>query len=439
MTGPERAPAAKRGLSQAVKAFHHRDFALFWTGALISNAGTWMQNVTVPFVLLALTHSAVWVGLSAFVQFFPSVVLGPLAGALADRFPRRTLLLWSQTVQALLALGLWAAWVGHVRRPAVLLVLVAVNGAVAGITVPAWQAFVSELVPRADLLNAVTLNSAQFNAARALGPAAAGLVLGAYGPSWAFLFNGLSYVAVIGALVLVHARGAVAAAGRSGRERIMRQFADGVRYANRHAGIRVAIAIIAAVSLLGMPIATLLPVFASRVYHVGAGKYGWLAAAYGGGAVLGAVAVGVAGDSLRRSRLVVIALWTYAAALVGFGLTPDYWTGLGLIACAGASFLAVSAALNTSIQLLVADRVRGRVLAVYIMCLTAGLPLGSLTEGWLADLVGARTTVIGAGALLSLVPAALAARPALAASLDRHTHRAPSPVDATVTARAELA
>jgi MFS family permease len=424
------------GLRQSVKAFHHRDFALFWSGALVSNAGTWMQNVTVPFVLLELTHSPVWVGLAAFVQFFPGVIFGPVAGPLADRFPRRTVLLWSQVAQGLLALGLWAAWVGHARRPVVLLVLVGLNGVAAGLAVPAWQAFVSELVPRRDLLNAVTLNSAQFNAARAIGPAAGGVVLGAYGPSWAFLFNGLSYLAVIGALLMIQSKPVKIAAGK---EPILRQFMDGVRYANRHTGIRVALAVVAAFALLAMPLSTLTPIFARRVYHVGASRYGWLATAYGVGAVIGAVVIGVTGDSLRRGRLVMAALLTYVAALVGLGLVSGYVGGLAFIALAGECHLAVAAALNTSIQLLVAEHMRGRVIAVYIMVLTGGFPLGSLIQSWLAGVVGARATVIGAGAVLSVVPLLLLARPALMDSLDHHTHRAVAPVDATITAATEMA
>jgi MFS family permease len=314
----------------------------------------------------------------------------------------------------------------------ILLFLVGLNGVVAGLTVPAWQAFVSELVPRADLLNAVTLNSAQFNAARAIGPAAGGLVLGAYGPSWAFLFNGVSFLAVIAALLMIENRGAGAAPGNEG---VWRQFADAVRYAGRHTGIRVAIGIVIAFALLAMPLSTLTPIFARRVYHVGASRYGWLATAYGGGAVLGAVVVGIAGDSLSRGRLVLTALLSYVVALVGLGLVSSYFGGLVFIAVGGASHLAVAAALNTSIQLLVAERVRGRVLAVYLMCLTAGFPVGALAQSWLAGLVGARTTVLGAGAVLLCVPLYLLARPDLLDALDEHTHR----VGATVTAAPELA
>jgi predicted MFS family arabinose efflux permease len=283
----------------------------------------------------------------------------------------------------------------------------------------------------------VTLNSAQFNAARAVGPAAGGVVLGLYGPSWAFLINGLSFLAVVAALFMVESRPTEAPPGRG--EGILRQFADGVRYASRHTGIRVALGIVLAFSLLAMPVSTLIPIFARRVYHVGAGRYGWLAAAYGIGAVIGAVLIGVAGDSLPRGRLAVTALLLYVVALVGLGLAPTYAGGLLFVAVAGVSHLAVAAALNTSIQLLVAERVRGRVLAVYLMCLTAGFPVGSLLQSWMAELTGVRTTVIVAGCLLSLVPAYLLVRPGLLDSLDQHTHRRGTPIDIAATTTPGLA
>src|SRR3954470_2195264 len=193
---------ARRGLRGAGVAFRYRDFRLFWTGALISNIGTWMQNLTVPYVLLYVMHtSAVWVGIATVSQFLPGVVLGPVAGWMADRFNRRVLLLVSQVVQLLLALALWAAWMAGLRDPLGFVALVALNGVVFGITMASWESFVTELVPRADLLNAITLNSAQFNGARAFGPALAGLVLARWGPGAAFLVEPLSVIALIPPLV----------------------------------------------------------------------------------------------------------------------------------------------------------------------------------------------------------------------------------------------
>jgi MFS family permease len=405
---------------QAVAALRHRDFAVFWVGALVSNVGTWMQNVTVPYVIFQLTRSAGWVGLAAFASLFPSLLLGPLAGSLADRFDRRRLLLWSQVVQAALAFGLWGAWICHWRSPALLIAIVSANGCAFGVTMPSWQAFLTQLVPRADLLNAVTLNSAQFNAARAFGPAIGGLILGRFGPSWAFLANALSFAAVIAALAAVRP---VAVQRAKATERVLVQFAEGLRYARRHSGILLALILCGCLSFLGTPVIQLTPVLAKRVYHVGPGLYGLLIAVFGSGAVLGAGLLGLLGDRWPKSRLVVVGVGLYATGLILIGLTGVYAVGLVGLAVCGVAFLTSMATLNTTIQLQVAERIRGRVLALWMMGITGAYPLGALLQGWLADQIGARTTVLGAGLLMAAVVVVVASKPGLAATVDEHTHR----------------
>ena len=405
---------------QAVAALRHPSFALFWFGALVSNVGSWMQNVTVPYVIFQLTRSAGWVGLAAFASLFPSLLLGPLAGSLADRFDRRRLLLWSQVVQCSLAFCLWAAWIGHWRSPTLLIAIISANGCVFGVTMPSWQAFLTQLVPRTDLLNAVTLNSAQFNAARAFGPAIGGLILGRFGPSWAFLANALSFAAVIAALAAVHPM--IVERAKS-TERVLAQFAEGLRYARRHGGILLALTLCGCLSFLGTPVIQLTPVLAKRVYHVGPGLYGLLIAVFGSGAVLGAGVLGLLGNRWPRSRLVVFGVGLYAAGLILVGLSGIYVLGLIGLAVCGVAFLTCMATLNTTIQLQVAEQIRGRVLALWMMGITGAYPLGALLQGWLADQIGARSTVLGAGLLMAVVVVVLATRPDLAASLDEHTHR----------------
>ena len=414
-------PVSLRRLPDAVAAFRSRDFTLFWSGALVSNIGTWMQNVTVPYVIFyRLTHSALWLGLAAFAQLFPSLLIGPVAGALAERLDRRRVLIVSNAVQGLLALGLWAMWVAGGRSPILMVVLVAGGGLAFGATMPSWQAFLTDLVPREDLLNAITLNSAQFNGARALGPAVGGLVLGRFGPSWAFLFNALSFVAVIAVLTLIQS---TAVARERVRRRVLRDFADGVAYVRRHGGILLAIGIVMAVFFLGNPVFQLAPVFAKRVYRVGPGLYGLLTAAYGIGAVVGAGVLGLVGRRWPRSRLVVAAVLLYAAGLIAFGLSRDYVVGWLFLAVTGAAFLGAVATTNTSVQLLVSDEVRGRVLAVYMMALTGSYPVGALLQGWLADRIGAPATVVAAGSILGVVGLVLLLRPGLTSLLDEHSHR----------------
>lgn len=418
MAAPSEAP--RRGLRQAVAALRHRDFSLFWWGALVSNIGTWMQNVTIPYVLLTTTGDARWVGVAAFLQFSPSVVLGPVSGSLADRFQRRRVILVTQSMMAVLAFTLWGMWSAGVRSPWALIAIITLGGVVSGLTIPAWQAFVTELVPRDELLNAITLNSAQFNGARAVGPAIGGVILGAFGASWAFLINGVSYVTVLAALLLIRSR---PAARDRAEGRTLSQFAEGLRYMRRHTGMLVAVSTVVVVAFLGNPVFQMAAVFAERVFEVDAALYGLLTGALGGGAVIGAVALGAFGGGVPRSRLVGSAIVAYAISLIAFGASPTFAVGVVVIAITGAFFLVVVANLNTSVQLLVPEALRGRVLAVYIMGFTAAYPVGSLVQATLAEQIGARPVTIGAGCLLLAVGIGLNVRRQLLLSLDEHTHR----------------
>ncbi len=402
--GAARAGAAKsekRGLRDAAKAFQHRNFALFWTGAVLSNTGSWVQNVTVPFVVFKLTGSAGWLGVAGFAQLFPAWLMGPVGGVIADRFPRRTVLLITQSVMALLALLEAAVWAAGVRNAVVVVAIVAVSGIVAGLNIASWQAFVSELVPREDLLNAVTLNSAQFNASRAFGPAIGGVVLATLGVTWAFLINAVSFIAVLVALVLIQVP--VIVARQSGPPRIIAEFVNTVRYTRTKPGIVTCILVVIALGLFGSPVFTLLVVFADDVYGVGKGLYGLLGAALGLGAILGTPVVAGWGSGLLRSRLIAGALVIYGAALMAFALSPGYWWGVLALLVAGAGYLAVASTLNTTLQLLVDEHMRGKVIALYLMGLTFTVPVGNLVQGWMTEAIGPRTTVTLSGAAFLIV------------------------------------
>ena len=179
-------------------AFRHRDFRLFWVGAVLSNTGTWMQLVTVPYVLDQITGSTAWVGFAAFCAFFPTTIVAPWAGSLADRVSRRSLLIWAQSVSMLAAFGLYLLWISGEATPISIVVLVLIGAVGNGFTISAWQAFVPQLVPPEDMLSAVRLNSMNFTGARAFGPALAGLVLATLGAGAAFLANAISFAIVIG-------------------------------------------------------------------------------------------------------------------------------------------------------------------------------------------------------------------------------------------------
>jgi MFS family permease len=401
---------------RSTAALRHRDFALFWWSALVSNSGTWLQNVAVPFVLFRLTRSPGWVGFATFAQFAPGVVLAPLAGSLADRFSRRSVLLVNQTLLGLVSLALWVEWVAGWHSPWTITATVAVSGTIASMGIGAWQAFVSELVPREDLLNAVILNSTQFNAARAIGPAVGGIVLGGLGPGWAFLLNAISYAVVVGALLLIRLRRP--AADTSERIGIFREFASTIRYVRRKRGIVACCTLITAVGLLGSPIFSLVVVFADDVFGVSGTLYGLLSACLGIGAVLGAPLIASRASGLSRSRLVGMSLLVYALALAAFGAAPSYWVGVVCLLVAGGAYLAVASTSNTTVQLQVDDEMRGKVIAVYLMTFTAAIPIGSLVQGWTAQTIGPRQTTIAAGLLLAVLVTGLRLTGRLAAMDD---------------------
>jgi MFS family permease len=392
------APADGTGLRYSLRAFRHRRFRIFWSAALVSNTGSWLSNLTVPFVLYDLTHSAFWVGLAALAQFLPGVVMAPYGGALADRHDRRRVLLVAQTGLAGSAVALWAVWAGGVHDPYAIMALVALAGTFQGLGLPAWQSFVHDLVPRQDLASAVGLNSLQLNAARAVGPAVAGVLLATLGPGWAFLLNAASFAFVIAALLMV---GTAAVAARQPRSSALGGFVSALRYIGGQPGIQAAILVSVLVGLLGNPVFGFTVVFASDVFHVGPVGLGVLNAVLGIGSVIAAPIVTSACRSLGRT--VRWAFLLFALAMGGFAAAPNAWAGGVALAVVGGCFLAVISSANTAMQLIVADHMRGRVLAVRIMLFTLSFPVGALTQGWVSDQTGPRAAVLGAAGVMLLV------------------------------------
>ncbi|MDE0614569.1 MAG: MFS transporter [Acidimicrobiia bacterium] len=388
-----------RNPRRARQALSYRNYRLFISGALISNSGVWVQMIALAFVIERLTGSATWVGLAAMLQTLPAVFLGMVGGALADRFPRRIMLAITNTAQALIALGFSAMWAAGVDRPLAYIALGVVNGCVNGIQLPAWQAFVSELVPRAALLNAVTLNSAQFNASRAVGPMIGGFVLAIGGPGWCFFTNSLTYVPAVFALVFIQVPRLAPEGGD--RPNVFRDAAAAMRYAADNPGIRLSILIAGVIAFFGQPVIHLVVIFANDVFKVGETQYGILAAATGIGAMLNTPFVAGRGSRVPRSRLVGFGWPIYGIALLGFAFSPYYWLAVVALAALGASHIATAATLNTVIQLQVEEALRAKVLALYLITLLAGLPLGAQLQGALSDLIGPRIAVGGAGMLLA--------------------------------------
>lgn len=387
--------------SRRATAFSVRDYRIFWTGAFLSNTGMWLQALTIPFLIFELTSSAFWVGMVAVAQFVPQVVLSPLGGSLADRYDRRTILLITQSLSALVALTLFISWMTLPRTPAILLTVIAFGGLLNGIIMPSWQAMVNDLVPRELLVSAVTLNSLQFNASRAVGPGIAGVMIAVLGPEWALLLNAISYIFVIAALSVIHPRSYRHEPKDSGG--VAKQTLLAIRYIRERPGIVLAIGITVLIGLLGNPVFAFTVVFAGSIYFVGPIALGVLNVGFGIGAVLAAPFVSGWFREIRLDTLVKSGLVAFGFALLAFALIPVYWVGLASLIVIGAAFLAVVSGVITSVQLSVADDFRGRVMALRMMVFTLSFPIGGSIQGWLADLFGPQVVVASAGLILLLI------------------------------------
>lgn len=388
------------------RALAHPAFRRFWLGALVSNTGSWMQNAAIPYVAFTLTGSAGDVGITGFFQYVPFMLMGLVGGVLSDRHPRRRLLIAAQLAQAACALALYAAVASGWATTASIAALAFLAGLAGGVNTPIWQSFVTELVPREALLNAVTLNSAQFNAARALGPFLAGIVIAAWGPAVAFAINAASFLVVVAVLAGIRAATdrRVVAAGRR-----MSAIGDGARHVLGSPPILACCVAIVAVAGLGSPLFSYLAVYGERVFGVTGARLGLLFGASGIGAVLFTPLLLTLNRRLPRGPVLGAAMVVYGAAVVATGLSPGYGPAVAALLVFGAAYLAIASTINTTIQMVVAEELRGVVIAIYLMCLTGALPLGLFVWGAVSDAVGIRPTTVGAGVLLVVATGVFAA------------------------------
>ena len=381
-----------------LRPLRHRNFALVWTAALVSNVGSWMQTVALGVVITARTHDPLWTGAVAAAAFVPIGALAPVGGALADRLDRRRWLITTTLAEAAFAalLAVLSA-TGH-APPWALVVVAFFGGVAAAIGFPAYQAMLPDLVPRRDLLGAVTLSSAQFNLGRVIGPALAGVVLVAGSPTWAFTVNAISFGAVVGALTLVRLPAQHLGAAVEG---IVQRIAEGARIAASEPGCRSAIILIAVVALVGSPFIALVPAVAIEALHRGASGTSVLVTAQGIGAVAGALALGPLAGVMARRRLLVGSLLAFPVTLAVYGAAPSLWGKAAAIVAVGACYIGVLSGLNTVVQLRAPADARGRVLGLYMMALGVIYPIGAVVEGALARVFGIDAVTVVGGAVLA--------------------------------------
>lgn len=387
-------------------AFGFRNFRVVWIGAVISNIGRWFQSVAIPLVIYDLTDgSAAWVGFAGFAQQIPTALLGPVAGALADRYARRNILIVTQSLQAVASVAFVVMWSADVRSPGAYVIAAIGTGVAAGLNLPAWQAFISELVPREFLMSAITLNSAQFNVARLLGPLMGGIVVREWGPGWAFSINTVTYLAVIIALVMVTMPKIHRPA--DGRMRPIREFIATLGYVRIRPGIVTAIATVTLIGFFGLAGQSMSVTLAEDVFDRPDTGFGMMLTSAGLGAVLASPIIAWVAHRVRRSIIQQYALVLYGAGIVLAGVAPWFELSLGGMFLMGMAHIASASTLNTAIQLQVDETVRAKVLSVYITTLLLSTPLGLLVLGQAIDRFGPRETFVVSGVALVAVAAGL--------------------------------
>ncbi len=383
------------GLSHSWRALKHRNFRLFFSGQSISLIGTWMTRIATSWLVYRLTKSPLMLGTVGFAGQIPSFLLAPLAGVVVDRMDRRKVLLWTQVLAMVQSLLLAVLTLSHHINITEVLLLSLMQGIINAFDMPARQSFMIRMVEdRADLQNAIAINSSMVNAARLIGPSLAGVLIAATNEGWCFLIDGISYIAVIASLLMMRIRPEEPHA----RDTTMsQQLREGWNYVTASVPIRSILMLFALLSLMGWPFMVLMPVFAAEVLKGGAHTQGFLMGAVGVGALASALVLVVRKSVRGLIRIIPIGACVFGAGLVAFGLSHNLWLSLPMMLVTGFGMMQGITSSNTILQTLVDEKMRGRVMSYYTMAFVGMAPFGSLFAGALARIIGAQNTVIISG------------------------------------------
>ena len=416
-------PEQFRGMARLFRSLRHRDFAIFWAGNFLSNTGTWMQSVALGWLVLELTDSAWLLGLNGFMTTVPTLLFFWAGGAIADRFDRRRLMLVIQAGMLTLSLLLGTLTLAnHITISSIFLISF-LMGLATALNYPAYQALFPDLVEEEDLLNAVALNSTQFNMARAFGPTLAGLALGGLGAAVCFYLNEFSFLGLIVALLVI--RPPKFTPPRDGS--VWQAVREGFQFVAERRLVLLLLSVPAFLSFFALPFVILMPVFARDLLGMGPSGLGYLM----GGAGLGAGACGLvlayAGPPRNVSRAIPASALLFSLALLGFSASASFPLSFFLLFLVGATMVGALALTSTNLQQLTPKRLRGRVMSIYNLSMMGLLPLGSLQAGAVASTLGARVA-IGYGAVVCLLYFAflLFRLPPLWALNERHQTSSPT-------------
>lgn len=388
--------------ASALRPLRYRNFALLWTASLVSNVGTWMQTVAVGALVISHTGRASWAVLVAAGAFLPIGLLSPVGGALADRLPRRPVMAAGNLLAGLVAATIAVLVAGGHDGPYALLGLVTAQGSVSALIGPFSQAILPDLVPRPEFLAASSLNSAQWNAGRIVGPALAGATVAAFGFAASFLANAVSFLAVVLALLFVRL-----SPPPGGHGSLLQSVWSGLRAARAEPSCRAAIIAIGVIALVAAPFIALVPAMALRLTHAGpagvAGATAALTTAQGAGAVAGALIMAPLARMIGRGRLLAASIALLPVTLIGYGAAGSLWWGVAGLFAVGLVYMGVLSGLQTVVQLHAPAAYRGRVLSFFLVALGVAYPIGALAQGPVADHIGAGWTTAGSALALLLV------------------------------------
>jgi len=384
-------------MPEVVRALRHRDFRYFWFGNFLSNVGTWMQNVAEGWLVLQLApgNPAFWLGVLGFATTAPMMVFALIGGVIADRVNRRKLMMVTQSSMMLFAFILWGLTASHRISIPLMILLSFLNGLAMALNTPAYQSIVPSLIPREDLTNAIALNSAQFNMSRVIGPTLGGFAMAWLGISNNFLLNAISFAAVLIALLKI----TYPPVYPPGDTTLWQNLSEGFVYLFGRREMLMLTILVAIASILGIPYATFIPLFARDILHLGEKGFGLLMASSGAGAFLGAATIAMMKRTRSRGRFVVFAAIAFYISVFSFALSTHFLVSAILLGAIGYCMILVVATVNSLLQHLSADNMRGRVMSIYATAFLGFAPIGSLLAGSIAGTIGAPHTI----AIMSLL------------------------------------
>jgi MFS family permease len=388
-------------LREAFRALRYYNFRLFFAGQLISLIGTWMQTVAQSWLVYRLSGSSTLLGLVGFSSQIPVFLFSPLGGVLADRYSRHRMIIVTQSCSMLLALVLAALTLTGVIQIWHIFVLSAALGVVTSFDIPARQAFFQEMVGRDDLVNAIALNSSMFNSARIIGPAIAGLLVAWIGEGWCFFANGISYIAVLAGLFMMHVTPRVI---HNSENTAWQHILEGMRFVASARPIRTLLVLVALVSFFGLQYSVLMPIFADKIFHSGAHGLGILLGINGAGALCGALVMAARRGIKGLTVWIAVSASIFSIAITAFAYAPSFWFAAFALYVVGFATMIQFGSTNTLIQMMTPDRLRGRAISSYSMMYMGVTPIGSMAAGIVAEHFGARLT-IAVGGIVSLIAA----------------------------------